>query len=190
MEIKLMKEIIHILLHCNRLILKLFKMKTIKFFNVVVFLLSFGLISNAQTKLILKEKSGITNSIIVNNIRSITFPTNNISINKIDESSDLVLLSDVRSLSFSDIISSVQVKNTNDFQFLFPNPVNDKFQITSSEFNLTENNIEIFDLQGKCLLKQNFNIDEAINVEKLEKGVYLCRIQNKNNIQTIKFLKQ
>ncbi len=56
---------------------------------------------------------------------------------------------------------------------LSPNPVKDKLTLTLSQ---AENEIEIFNLQGKLLLQQNVGQSAEVNVSMLPKGTYVLMV--------------
>jgi len=65
-----------------------------------------------------------------------------------------------------------------------PNPVKDKLTLTLSN---AENEIKIFDLQGKLLLQQNVGQMAEVNVSMLPKGTYVLMV---NNLERRTFIKQ
>lgn len=158
------------------------------------FLFVFGVVflTQAQTSLIVKENSGVSNSILLQNIKSLTFPTGNLAINNVGGSSTTYALSGIQNLHFSDIVSSVPFSenlNRNEV-VLFPNPANNKLQFISKNEEFKNIKISIVDLQGKVLFKHELkNQNECIDVEKLSKGIYFCKIEKDNDIETIKFIK-
>jgi len=77
---------------------------------------------------------------------------------------------------------------------LFPNPVNDELKISYKAGEAGVLNLEIIDMQGKVVLQQslsgqNGNNLFTINVTQLLHGLYLCRVQNSNQIENLKFIK-
>ncbi|MEZ4858363.1 MAG: T9SS type A sorting domain-containing protein [Flavobacteriaceae bacterium] len=64
---------------------------------------------------------------------------------------------------------------------IYPNPVINCFFIAnSSKFELSR--IEIFNLQGKkILLKENLNVNEPIDISKLESSIYFLKVLTSNN---------
>lgn len=66
---------------------------------------------------------------------------------------------------------------------LSPNPVKDKLTLTLSQ---AENEIKIFDLQGKLLLQQNVGFSAEINVSMLQAGTYVLVV----NGESYKFVKE
>ena len=77
------------------------------------------------------------------------------------------------------------VYNIETFEFsIFPNPTNDFIDIKTSQKNI---NIAIYDISGRCVLKQNSN--QRINIKNLKSGIYIIKINNKDMSGTAKFTK-
>ena len=64
-----------------------------------------------------------------------------------------------------------------------PNPVKDKLTLTLPNAN---NEIKIFDLQGKLWLQQNVGLSAEINVSMLQTGTYVLVV----NGESYKFVKE
>lgn len=67
---------------------------------------------------------------------------------------------------------------------IVPNPVKDVLTLTLPTDN---NEIKIFDLQGKLLLQQNVGFSAEINVSMLQAGTYVLVV---NNSESLTFVKQ
>ena len=65
-----------------------------------------------------------------------------------------------------------------------PNPVHDELHLTLPN---AENEIKIYDLQGKLLLQQNVEFSAELNVSMLPKGTYVLVV---NNSESLTFIKQ
>lgn len=74
-------------------------------------------------------------------------------------------------------------ENSNSNTIITPNPVKDKLTLTLPK---AENEIKIFDLQGKLLLKQNVGFSAEINVSMLPMGMYVLVV----NGESYKFVKE
>jgi len=163
----------------------------------VVFLLSIGFSSlKAQNALYVKEKSGTQTSFILNSLRKLTFPAGSLTVIKTDGITSTYTFSTIRSLTFSDLINNVSpiVKNERSNLKLYPNPVIDQLQMSYETLKGGNVLIEIIDFQGRILLRQNISCQEGANqaiipVAQLQKGLYLFRLHNGNNVETTKFLK-
>ncbi|MBX9807496.1 MAG: glycoside hydrolase family 9 protein [Flavobacteriaceae bacterium] len=74
---------------------------------------------------------------------------------------------------------------------VYPNPATDELNI---ERNIKFNGnlkIDIFDINGKTVYKSIISKEESkINIHSLSKGVYFLKVSSKENLTTIKFLKQ
>lgn len=74
---------------------------------------------------------------------------------------------------------------------IFPNPVKDKL-IIKTENIATEASIEIIDLLGKTVYRQNLNesLSYEVNLKFLQKGLYLLRFNGDGIKQVSKFVKE
>ncbi|MBQ6084218.1 MAG: T9SS type A sorting domain-containing protein [Bacteroidales bacterium] len=71
---------------------------------------------------------------------------------------------------------------------IYPNPANDKLFIES---NGNISNVEIYNLTGAAVLKQECNSDKVeMNVKALQSGVYFIRITTGNNTETRRFIRE
>jgi len=163
----------------------------------VVFLLSMGFSwLQAQNSLYLNEKSGTQTSFTLNGLRKLTFPAGSMMVNKTDGSTSTYAFSAIRSLTFSDLINNVSpmVKKEHSNLTLYSNPVIDQLQISYETLKEGSVQAEIIDFQGRVLHRQTIRCQEGTNqatipVAQLQRGLYLFRLQNGNNVETIKFIK-
>ncbi|WP_235299703.1 T9SS type A sorting domain-containing protein [Portibacter marinus] len=90
------------------------------------------------------------------------------------------------------IVSSIKkVKSTISLE-LFPNPVDDKLNLSLND-KILSGSIEIFDLSGKAIYQRNGSIEksEVIDFDLINKGIYFLSISNfekgiKTNFKIIK----
>jgi len=96
----------------------------------------------------------------------------------------------------SDIVSSNStVENIHKFSkdikiTLSPNPVHDQLYITTS---LNIDTVQIFNIQGEIMLQELITENKKsffINVNQLQSGVYLLKVEADNQISVAKFVKQ
>ena len=72
---------------------------------------------------------------------------------------------------------------------VFPNPSSHEWTVVAENKNITL--VEIFDMQGKRVLSFKPNQDVIkINAENFSKGIYTCKISNRQETKTIKLLKK
>jgi len=173
------------------------KYQNIKFVFFLVVAINFSPIKNyAQTSLYIKEKSGNQTSILLDKIEKLTFSSGNIIVNKYTGNDNIVVLNNVRYLSFFDFslnIEELLKKNKNNL-IIIPNPVIDEFRIFYQSNEIESVNVSIVNLQGKILFQQTQNSEIGvnsltINASELSKGIYFCRKQTNNNIEVQKFIK-
>lgn len=164
--------------------------------TVVIFLglLLTGL--QAQNALYIKEKSGVQTSFILNSLRTLTFPAGNMTINKADGSTNTFALSTIRSLNFGNVLLNIPPigKKESSNLMLYPNPVMDQLQISYEILKEGNVQVEIIDLQGRILHRQTISSQNGPNqaiipVTHLRGGLYIFRLKNGTNVETIKFLK-
>jgi len=164
---------------------------------IVMLLLVLGLTGvNAQTKLYVKEKAGGSTAFELSTIRKLTFLNGNLTVNKTDGNSSNFGLNDLRYLSFTDFSTGIQpILNAGKINFrIFPNPATDEIQMSYVSQKSGQLRLQIIDLQGKILhqemiLTQNGTNASTINISQLRRGLYMCRIMDENNFETIKFIK-
>lgn len=79
--------------------------------------------------------------------------------------------------------------STNDFDkskvIIYPNPATDYLNI-QSENQITE--LSIIDITGKIIYTQK-NVSSLINIEKLQRGLYIIRLATINGTESIKLIK-
>jgi hypothetical protein len=71
---------------------------------------------------------------------------------------------------------------------IFPNPVNNNLNIQSENRDIQI--IEIYNLNGKLVLQHKYNLNEAIDVSSLAKGLYLLKVQTEAGSITKKLVKK
>jgi len=164
----------------------------------VIFLL--GIMLNglhAQSTLYVREITGKQTALNLNIIRKLTFNNGAIAIHKTSGDSSLFNLKSVRYLNFTDLTGTVTAINTQNNRSigLYPNPAEALLNISYSSKNDENISMQIIDLQGKIMIQQKLvknsdNNIETIDVSKLSKGLYICRIQSSNKFETLKFIKK
>ena len=170
------------------------KLKKVKW--IFVFLLSIVLSGiQAQSSLHVKDKQGTETLFNLTDIKTLTFNSGIITVNKRDGNRSDFAMIEIRYLNFErttlpdDIASTLQMS-----VMLFPNPVKERMQVRYE--STTEENvyIQIIDIQGKIVYRQNLKSRAGINYTDIEvgsfqKGIYLCRLQKENKIEMNKFIK-
>lgn len=71
---------------------------------------------------------------------------------------------------------------------IFPNPANSFISISNELINNKDFNVDIFNHNGKNVIKHNFQ--DYIDISNLKNGLYFLKIYNTNIIYTGKFIKQ
>ncbi len=93
---------------------------------------------------------------------------------------------------FNYMVSNKEFKNNSNLSNVYPNPVNNKITIDLQDFNkLTDIEFSICNIQGQVLIRQSLLQNKSeIDISHLEKGVYLLKLKNKENIIVHKFVKE
>jgi len=73
--------------------------------------------------------------------------------------------------------------------FVFPNPTQGRLQYQTS-LDVTWEQIEIFDLSGKVVLRTQPNLEGSLDVSALESGAYFIQFKNQEQQLTRKFVKE
>ena len=71
---------------------------------------------------------------------------------------------------------------------IYPNPVNNNLNIQSENRDIQI--IEIYNLNGKLVLQHKYNLNEAIDVSSLAKGLYVLKVQTEAGSITKKLVKK
>lgn len=159
-----------------------------------IFSFVIGLIGlKAQNAIYINEKSGTKTTIVLSSIRKLTFPSGKIEVLKNDGNTSDYMLSNIQFLNFTDLTTSVSSIADNKIM-VYPNPASDWLQIRYESKNPEKVMVVIVDLKGKVLIQQYYNTNAgtnltSINVSQIQKGLYICRLQDGTNLETFKFLK-
>lgn len=72
---------------------------------------------------------------------------------------------------------------------IYPNPTKNWLNIKSDA--LTDAKLSIYDINGRLVITQNLEGNlNALNVEQLQSGTYILKIEDHNKVQTQRFIKQ
>ncbi len=75
---------------------------------------------------------------------------------------------------------------------LFPNPAQDEIQITTNLSDSDTKTISIYDIQGRLALQvqQDLSSSPSIQIESLDSGFYILKIQDNERLMQASFMKQ
>ena len=135
---------------------------------------------------------GSQTSYPVADIQKLTFDNGNMLVTNNIGASGSFALSGLRYVSFTDfnLATTNPELATNKF-YAYPNPANHILNISGSNTIQRVDNIQILSLEGRLLLQQKpANDSLQVDISALPQGMYLCKITNGNQQQTLKFLKQ
>jgi len=73
--------------------------------------------------------------------------------------------------------------------FVYPNPTNSTITISNTE-NINIDKAELYDLYGKKIMNMKISIDKTINLNYLQKGIYLLKLKTSKSDRSIKIIKR
>jgi len=85
---------------------------------------------------------------------------------------------------FNLIVSLEEIERSEVNTSIFPNPTSDRLNIQiDPEYSFTQLNIRIFDMSGRVVLEsRTSNAFNSLNLEGMERGVYILQIQNQEEV--------
>jgi hypothetical protein len=149
----------------------------------------------AQNTLYVKATNGTNNSYAVSNVRKVTYPSADSMKIETNQGTTTYSFNNVNYFSFITTSIGIQQNAIQQGDLLFfPNPVNDKIQISYQSEASGVLQLEIIDMCGREVLQQTLSDQYGknlftINVAHLSQGLYVCRVQNGNRFETVKFNK-
>ena len=171
-------------------------MKQVRIFMLFMFLSSMGLgLPKAQNTLIVKE-TGKQTPFALKSIVKLTLSGGEMIISQPGGEYHPYELTSVRSLEFITLSADILHPGKRQSTFvLYPVPVNDQLHIRYGEKMKGMVHMEIADIQGRIVYRQVIheqagNGEKIIDLSLLAKGLYLCRLQYGDQIETGKFLKE
>lgn len=162
-------------------------MKTIYIACAALFCLSI----NAQTMFV-RPITGSQTTYSVADIQKLTFDNGNLIVSNETGQNDTFALADNRYITFSDLtLGTSNPVSLESKYYVYPNPSNQWLNIGNENPTQTLRLVEILSIEGKLLTQQKpSTADTQIDISALPQGMYLCKITNGNQQQTLKFSKQ
>jgi len=166
-------------------------------FSIGIFITIFNIEIKATSFLTIKENTGTQTAVSLSTIKKLSFLSGNLILSKTDGSSSSFAITGLRSFNFANSVTT-DVKATTSQLIrsftLYPNPVVNDIQFNYESSSDGQLQLEIVDLHGRLQIKELINIhvgtnSKSISVAGLQKGIYICRILNANNSESVKFLK-
>ena len=152
----------------------------------------FCLSASAQTMFV-RPISGSQTTYPVADIQKLTFDNGNMLITNNTSASGSFAISGLRYVSFTDfnLGTTSPAYATNKF-YAYPNPASHVLNISGSNAMQLVSQIEILSLEGRLLMQQKPSNTTApqVDISALPQGMYLCKITNGNQQETLKFLKK
>ena len=161
-----------------------------KIYILFAFIICLG--AKAQTMFV-RPIAGNQTTYPVADIQKLTFDNGNMLVTNITGTSGTFALSSLRYVSFTDFnLGTTNPELATNKFYAYPNPASHILNISGSNTIQRVSQIEILSLEGRLLLQQKPADESALQVDiyALPQGMYLCKISNGNQQQTIKFLKQ
>lgn len=163
--------------------------------KAIVFLMFLSLFRMGYAQsMYVKHKTGNVTSIVLNSIRNVGFNSGQLIVNLKDGSVQPLVLSEIKTLTFTPITGLPDgAKDFFNFR-LYPNPVGDFLSVELPKSTDNSLRIELLSLDGRLLYAQTVGpqIESAITIDVsiLKHGLYLCHILNDNKLYTQKFIKK
>lgn len=155
-----------------------------------VFFFVFSLSGLYAQNMYVRKDNGIQANYALSSIKKMTFSAGSMVVGNTAGADASYALKDLRYLNFNDLTLGLgNAKQDPQAIFIYPNPVTDVFYLAAPAQSISS--IAIISMEGRVLMhtKQAGNTT-AVDVSKLAKGLYLCKIYTDTTTQTIKFLKQ
>lgn len=169
----------------------------VRLLTVLIITASCTSLLQAQSLYVLK-KDVTQDSFETMNIRSLSFSNDRLVINQKDGNSVSVERNNTQHLSFTDYsnteLSLMEKMNTSDTNTLicYPNPTSSELNIEMSD---TEGQayIEVSSTAGQLILSKNKTYTKSLfslDTSSLKPGMYILRVNDRNQIRTSSFIKQ
>ena len=147
---------------------------------------------NAQTMFV-RPITGSQTTYSVADIQKLTFENGNMLVTNNTGASGTFALSELRYVSFTDFnLGTTNPELATNKFYAYPNPASHVLNISGSNTMKRVDNIQILSLEGRLLMQQKPSNESApqVDISALPQGMYLCKITNGSQQQTLKFLKQ
>jgi len=154
--------------------------------------LFFCMSASAQTMFV-RPIAGSQTTYPVADIQKLTFDNGNMLVTNNTGASGTFALSGLRYVSFTDFnLGTTNPEMATNKFYAYPNPASHMLSIAGSNTTQRVSQIEILSLEGRLLMQQKPANTTApqVDISALPQGMYLCKITNGNQQQTLKFLKQ
>lgn len=164
-------------------------------FSALLLLVVFA-VAQAQNTMYVKETNNSITSFPLNDISKITFQSGNMLVKQNSGTTTPFVLTDISRYNFAP--SPVGISKIKDDElaapFIFPNPGSTQIQLNYYSLESRATNIDIIDSKGTVVQQLNEKSLKgknklSIDVSKLSQGLYLFRIHNEYDTETINFLK-
>jgi hypothetical protein len=159
----------------------------------IALVLGLGLTTMQAQTMYVRQQSGAQTAYVLSDIQIITFSGGQMHVRQTSSNTTNYALSELRYVNFTDLTTKIRLAETiSEKLFLYPNPVVNELNIGLPQITSEQITIEIYSLEGKKLYCHYINQSGgmySINVEFLNKGVYIIKFQTNNQVSTAKFVK-
>lgn len=150
----------------------------------------------AQKKLYIQAIDGTKSSILLSEIRKVTFPSRTLIVYNNNGNTQSFPFIELRQARFNQWLTgnSILELQENNSPKLFPNPVNNQLTLKIGSPSGGSVEVRIQDVQGKTVYTQAGSLLPGNNQLSMElsflpRGLYVCRINDGRSIEVHKFLK-
>jgi hypothetical protein len=170
--------------------------RLLKLILIVFLVFGQGLTPLKAQMLYIKVKGGTQTNYFTSEVKNMNMTLSNLIVNLTNGSSDSYSLSDIRYINFVDLTTKSPIigqQKTSNKLLIYPNPVTEFLNIQPNASDCKTVIMEIISTNGKIVLTKtlkNINTDYQVDVSKLPKGLYLCRLTGEKDKITTKFLKK
>ena len=166
-----------------------------KFFLCLLILSLNCIISFAQNKLYIEEKSGKQNTFLIDSVSKFTFEGLSLVVNKSNGTIKRFNVYDIKLISSIDyrtyIIKPDALENS---ATLYPNPAINQIMLSFESKKIAKVRIDISDVSGNIYQEKLMFCNNGLNymlfrIDDLSNGMYLCTLHFEDYAVTVKFIK-
>lgn len=150
----------------------------------------------AQNELVINQKSGLAKFYNLSSLSNLHFSNGNMIITQKSGASESIAIQNLQSMTFSQLYVSVPDTKANRISSasIYPNPASDQINIRFDAQESGTFEVSIFDLQGKLMKEEIVSNAKgeneiSVDIKDLNTGLYFCRIQNGQEVEIIKIIK-
>lgn len=159
----------------------------------IALVLGLGLATLQAQTMYVRPYNGEQTAYAISDLQKVTFSGGQMHVQQKSSSTTNYTLSELRYVNFADLITGIEpAEKISEKLLLYPNPVITGLNISLPQFTNEDITLEIYSLEGIKLYSRNINLFDGVyslNVEFLNKGIFICKFQTSNMALTAKFIK-